>query len=73
MALFQRAATMFTPLKPSGNAAHDAGDEGNAAGHEFSSAMTHADTSAEIKALSDKIEDLQKQICALVEARAPKD
>jgi hypothetical protein len=36
------------------------------------SGRTPSDTSAEIKALSDKIEDLQKQICALVEARAPK-
>jgi polyhydroxyalkanoate synthesis repressor PhaR len=72
MALFQRAATMFTPRTP-GNAADDPGDEDSAAGHEFSSAMTPADTSAEIKALSDKIEDLQKQICALVEARAPKE
>jgi polyhydroxyalkanoate synthesis repressor PhaR len=72
MALFQRAATMFTPLKPSGNAADNPGDEGNA-GHEPSAAIASADTSAEIKALSDKIEDLQKQICALVEARAPKN
>jgi polyhydroxyalkanoate synthesis repressor PhaR len=70
MALFQRAATMFTPLKPSGNAAHDPAEEGNAATHETPPV---ANTSSEIKALSDKIEDLQKQICALVEARAPKD
>src|SRR5918994_3215449 len=62
MALFQRAATMFSPRKPSGNAADDHGDEGNAAPG-FSPAMPAADTSAEIKALSDKIEDLQKQIC----------
>ena len=34
--------------------------------------MSAPGTSAEIKALSDKIEDLQKQICALVEARPPK-
>ena len=73
MALFQRAATMFTPLKPSGNAADDPSEEGDAAGHEPPFATTPPDTSAEIKALSDKIEDLQKQICALVEARAPKD
>ena len=72
MALFQRAATMFTPPKPSGNAAHDPRQEGNA-GHEPLPATASADTSAEIKALSNKIEDLQKQICALVEARAPKD
>jgi polyhydroxyalkanoate synthesis repressor PhaR len=71
MALFQRAATMFTPRKPSGNAADDEADEGNASGHE--AAPARADTSAEIKALSAKIEDLQRQICALVEARAPKE
>jgi polyhydroxyalkanoate synthesis repressor PhaR len=73
MALFQRAATMFTPLKVSGNAAAQPGHEGNAAGDEPAPAPAVPDTSAEIKALSDKIEDLQKQICALVEARAPKD
>jgi polyhydroxyalkanoate synthesis repressor PhaR len=73
MALFQRAATMFTPLKPSGNAADDPSEEGNAAAHEPPPATTLPDTSAEIKALSDKIEDLQKQICALVEAQTPKD
>jgi polyhydroxyalkanoate synthesis repressor PhaR len=73
MALFQRAATMFTPLKVSGNAADKPSDEGNAAGYERAPAPAAPDTSAEIKALSDKIEDLQKQICALVEARAPKD
>ena len=71
MALFQRAATMFTPRKPSGNAADYEGDEGNASGHE--AAPARADTSAEIKALGAKIEDLQRQICALVEARGPKD
>ena len=73
MALFQRAATMFTPLKTSGNAADHPDNEGNAAGHQSPPAPASPDTSAEIKALSDKIEDLQKQICALVEARAPKD
>jgi polyhydroxyalkanoate synthesis repressor PhaR len=73
MALFQRAATMFTPLKVSGNAADQRSDDGNAAGHEPAPAPAAPDTSAEIKALSDKIEDLQKQICALVEAQAPKD
>jgi polyhydroxyalkanoate synthesis repressor PhaR len=72
MALFQRAATMFTPLKVSGNAADHSGDAGNATGHEAPPAPATSDTSAEIKALSAKIEDLQKQICALVEARAPK-
>ena len=72
MALFQRAATMFTPPKSSGNAADGPGDEIISA-HQPSPLPARADTSAEIKALSAKIEDLQKQICALVEIRAPKD
>jgi polyhydroxyalkanoate synthesis repressor PhaR len=71
MALFQRAATMFAPPKPSGNAADESGEEIIAA-HQ-AAATLRPDTSAEIKALSAKIEDLQKQICALVETRAPKD
>jgi polyhydroxyalkanoate synthesis repressor PhaR len=72
MALLQRAATMFTPHK-GGNAAHGRPPEGNAGARDSSSEMMSAPgTSAEIKALSDKIEDLQKQICALVEARTPK-
>src|ERR671919_1628141 len=57
MALFQRAATTFTPLKPAGNAADGPSEEGNAAAHEPPPATTLPDTSAEIKALSDKIED----------------
>ena len=73
MALFQRAATMFTPPKSSGNAAGHPDEESNAAGHEGRVTGGFPGTSAEIKALSDKIEDLQRQICALVEARAPKD
>ena len=73
MALLQRAATMFTPPK-AGNPAHGRAAEGNAGGHEPSSdPLLAPGTSAEIKALSDKIEDLQKQICALVEARPLKD
>jgi polyhydroxyalkanoate synthesis repressor PhaR len=71
MALFQRAATMFAPPKASGNAADGPGEEGNTAGQQVLPARP--DTSAEIKALSAKIEDLQKQICALVETRAPKE
>ena len=71
-ALLQRAATMFTPPK-AGNAANGYPSEGNAGARDASSEMMWAPgTSAEIKALSDKIEDLQKQICALVEARPPK-
>ena len=71
MALFQRAANIFAPPKSPGNAADEPGEE-SISGHQiFASASP--DTSAEIKALSAKIEDLQKQICALVETRAPKD
>jgi polyhydroxyalkanoate synthesis repressor PhaR len=72
MALFQRAATMFTPPK-GGNAAHGR-PAGNAGAHDPGSELTSAPgTAAEIQALSDKIEDLQKQICALVEARERRD
>jgi polyhydroxyalkanoate synthesis repressor PhaR len=71
MALFQRAATMFTPGKRAGNAEDEPGDEDRAPHHE--ALLTRPDASAEIKALSAKIEDLQKQICALVETRAPKE
>jgi polyhydroxyalkanoate synthesis repressor PhaR len=70
MALFQRAATMFTP--PKGDNAAPGRPVGNA--HDPASEMASAPgTAAEIKALSDKIEDLQKQICALVEARERRD
>ena len=72
LAPFRRAATMFAPPKPSGNAADEPGEE-NISAHPASPATARADTSAEIKALSAKIEDPQKQICALVETRAPKD
>jgi polyhydroxyalkanoate synthesis repressor PhaR len=71
MALFQRAATMFAPAKASGDAADGSAEENGTSRHETSPARP--DTSAEIKALSAKIEDLQKQICALVDTRAPKD
>ncbi len=71
MALFQRAANVFAPSKPSGDAADGPGEEIISA-HQ-AAATLRPDTSAEIKALSAKIEDLQKQICALVETRAPKE
>jgi polyhydroxyalkanoate synthesis repressor PhaR len=73
MALFHRAATMFAPLNSSGNAADEGAGEDNAGSDGTPPAMARADTSAEIKALSAKIEDLQKQICALVETRTLKD
>ncbi|MGH6895830.1 MAG: polyhydroxyalkanoate synthesis repressor PhaR [Geminicoccaceae bacterium] len=63
MALFQRAATMFTPPK-AGNAAEPEGP----AGFAFA-----PDTSQEIKALNEKIEGLQEQIGKLVEAHERKD
>jgi polyhydroxyalkanoate synthesis repressor PhaR len=71
MALLQRAATMFAPAKASGDAADGSAEENGISGHQTPPARP--DTSAEIKALSAKIEDLQKQICALVDTRAPKD
>ena len=72
MALLQRAATMFTPPKP-GSAANERPEQGNAGAHEApTETPPSSDPSAEIKALSDKIEDLQKQICALVESRQTK-
>ncbi|HEX2478921.1 MAG TPA: polyhydroxyalkanoate synthesis repressor PhaR [Geminicoccaceae bacterium] len=72
MALLQRAATMFTPPK-AGNAAQGRLVEGNAGAHEATTEIAAgAETSAEIKALSAKIEDLHKQICALVEDRERK-
>ena len=57
LALFQRAATMFQPPQA-----------GNAADSE-SPVASAPDTSHEIKALSEKIEGLQKQIGRLVEAQ----
>jgi polyhydroxyalkanoate synthesis repressor PhaR len=60
MALFQRAATMFKPPKAA-----------NAAGPEHP-AEPAPDTSQEIRALNEKIEGLQKQICRLVEAQERK-
>ena len=66
MALLQRAATMFTPLQGGNAAVPDTA--GNAAEHPTPTEPS-LDTSAEIKALNDKIEDLQEQICRLVEVQ----
>jgi polyhydroxyalkanoate synthesis repressor PhaR len=65
MALFQRAATMFTP--PSGHAGPErpAAPEGPA--------KPVPDTSNQIRALNEKIEGLQEQIGKLVEAQQAKD
>ena len=62
MALFQRAATMFTPLP---------GAEGTGnSEHPFSpQAPADADTSSQIKDLNEKIEVLQKQISELATTR----
>jgi polyhydroxyalkanoate synthesis repressor PhaR len=73
LALFQRAATMFTPPKRAGNAGDEPGEEGIPTRPTAPPPPARPDPSAEIKALSAKIEDLQKQICALVETRAPKE
>jgi polyhydroxyalkanoate synthesis repressor PhaR len=66
MALFQRAATMFTPPK-----AGNTEPEGPAAPEGL--AEPAPDTSREIKALNEKIEGLQEQIGKLVEAQERKD
>jgi polyhydroxyalkanoate synthesis repressor PhaR len=72
MALLQRAATMFTPPKP-GNAGKTPAEKGNADAYDPASEVTSMPgAAAEIKALSDKIEDLQRQIGTLVEARERK-
>ena len=67
MALFQRAATMFTPPK-AGNTAEPHGPAASEG-----TAETAPDTSKEIKALNEKIEGLQEQIGKLVEAQQAKD
>jgi polyhydroxyalkanoate synthesis repressor PhaR len=69
LALFQRAATMFTP-RTSGNAG-DSGDHGASAAPERS-VDGISDTSHEIKLLNEKIEALQKQIGKLVDAQQAK-
>ncbi|HYZ26874.1 MAG TPA: polyhydroxyalkanoate synthesis repressor PhaR [Geminicoccaceae bacterium] len=69
MALFQRAATMFTPLQGGANATatdHDRAD----APHQ--PAEPAPDTSQEIKDLNEKIEVLEKQVSRLVEAQQAK-
>jgi polyhydroxyalkanoate synthesis repressor PhaR len=70
MALFQRAATMFTPLHGGANATaapdHDRAD----APHRPTEPAP--DTSQEIKDLNEKIEVLEKQVSRLVEAQQSK-
>jgi polyhydroxyalkanoate synthesis repressor PhaR len=70
MALLQRAATMFTPVQ-AGNAGDTPGTQDDAAENRPATAPT-LDTSAEIRALNDRIEDLQEQICRLVEVQQDK-
>jgi polyhydroxyalkanoate synthesis repressor PhaR len=70
MALLQRAATMFKPLQ-AGHGAAAPESKGNAAA-DSAAAGPPIDTSAEIKALNDKIEDLQEQICRLVDSQQHK-
>jgi polyhydroxyalkanoate synthesis repressor PhaR len=65
MALFQRAATMFTPSSGYAGPERPAAPEGPA--------IPVPDTSNEIRALNEKIEGLQEQIGKLVEAQQAKD
>jgi polyhydroxyalkanoate synthesis repressor PhaR len=70
MALLQRAATMFNPLQ-----AGAAGDAAAARGGTAAAANAGdagLDTSSEIRALNDRIEDLQEQICRLVDVQQHK-
>jgi polyhydroxyalkanoate synthesis repressor PhaR len=71
MALFQRAATMFTPLHGGANATATAPDR-DCADAPHQSAEPAPDTSQEIKDLNEKIEVLEKQVSRLVEAQQSK-
>jgi polyhydroxyalkanoate synthesis repressor PhaR len=62
MELFQRAATMFTPL-PGAN------ENGDLEAPASPTTEADANTSTQIKELNEKIEDLQQQISELVTAR----
>jgi polyhydroxyalkanoate synthesis repressor PhaR len=70
LALFQRAATMFTP-RQSGNAEDASGDHGAPAAADRS-VNPGIDTPHEIKLLNEKIEALQEQIGKLVDAQQTK-
>jgi hypothetical protein len=59
---------MFSP-KRSGNAADERVEEHGISAHQAPTVPARSDTSAEIRALSAKIEDLQKQISDLVTAQ----
>ena len=72
LALFQRAATMFTPRAGSGNAEDQSGDHDAPAAPDRS-LKAGIDTPHEIRALNEKIEALQEQIGKLVEAQQTKD
>lgn len=67
LALFQRAATMFTPL-PGGSENGEA-----AAGEAKARAPDAEDTSRQIAELNDKIAALEKQIAELAATRPDKD
>lgn len=75
MALFQRAATMFTPPVPGSDEAAGANSEPRPEAHgaTFPGAQPQPalrdETTREIKALNDKIEALEKQLGDLVEAQ----
>jgi polyhydroxyalkanoate synthesis regulator protein len=69
MALFQRAATMFTPN--SGNTTATATDQDGASAPDRAQEAAPG-TSQEIKDLNEKIEVLEKQVSRLVEAQQDK-
>jgi polyhydroxyalkanoate synthesis repressor PhaR len=69
MALFQRAATMFTPN--SGNTTATATDQDGASAPDRAEKAAPG-TSQEIKDLNEKIEVLEKQVSRLVEAQQDK-
>jgi len=83
MALFQRAATMFTPPVPGGGAegAEQAQErregaaqaEGTAADRDAGSAETPAPVRQEIKELNEKIEALERQLGELVDTKQSED
>ena len=62
MELFQRAATMFTPIS-------GANENGDLEAPALPTTGADAKTSTQIKELNEKIEDLQQQISELVTAR----
>ncbi len=71
MALFQRAANMFTPVPGSDECAQSQrqGDQPDAAAPVAAAPEPPMDTSKEIRELNEKIEALERQLGELVEAK----